>query len=103
MKDPTLSKTNLSKIFTSNEKKNFELNDGVLSRKNYNLAEKKCLPVIPKYLRADILYPFHDATTSGHLDFAKIYDRIHKRFFGPKICRNIVRYVMHCWECQRSS
>ncbi|GFV08198.1 transposon Ty3-I Gag-Pol polyprotein [Trichonephila clavipes] len=54
-----------------------------------------------KHLRADILRHFHDAPTAGHLGFAKTYDRIRKRFYWPGMYRNVVRYVMHCRECQR--
>ncbi|GFX32655.1 transposon Tf2-9 polyprotein [Trichonephila clavipes] len=62
---------------------------------------KLWLPVIPKHLRADILRHFHDAPTAGHLGFAKTYDRIRKRFYWPGMYRNVVRYIMHCRECQR--
>ncbi|GFV22366.1 hypothetical protein TNCV_3924261 [Trichonephila clavipes] len=62
---------------------------------------KLWLPVLPKHLRADILRHFHDAPTAGHLGFAKTYDRIRKRFYWPGMYRNVVRYVMHCRECQR--
>ncbi|GFW42579.1 transposon Tf2-9 polyprotein [Trichonephila clavipes] len=62
---------------------------------------KLWLPVIPKHLRADILRHFHDAPTAGHLGFAKTYDRIRKRFYWPGMYRNVVRYVMHCRQCQR--
>ncbi|GFW00968.1 transposon Tf2-9 polyprotein [Trichonephila clavipes] len=62
---------------------------------------KLWLPVIPKHQRADILRHFHDAPTTGHLGFAKTYDRIRKRFYWPGMYQNVVRYVMHCRECQR--
>ncbi|GFW92702.1 retrovirus-related Pol polyprotein from transposon 17.6 [Trichonephila clavipes] len=67
----------------------------------YKTDGKLWLPVIPKHLRADILRHFHDAPTAGHLGFAKTYDRIRKRFYWPGMYRNVVRYVMHCRECQR--
>ncbi|GFU92786.1 transposon Tf2-6 polyprotein [Trichonephila clavipes] len=41
------------------------------------------------------------AVTTRHLGFAKTYDRIRKRFYWPGMYRNVVRYVMHCRECQR--
>ncbi|GFX04467.1 retrovirus-related Pol polyprotein from transposon 17.6 [Trichonephila clavipes] len=69
--------------------------------KNFDPDGKLWLPVIPKHLRADILRHFHDAPTAGHLGFAKTYDRIRKRFYWPEWYRNVVRYVMHCRECQR--
>ncbi|GFV46755.1 retrovirus-related Pol polyprotein from transposon 297 [Trichonephila clavipes] len=70
-------------------------------KKNLDPDGKLWLPVIPKHLRADILKRhFHDAPTAGHLGFAKTYDRIRKDFTG-RMYRNVVRYVMHCRECQR--
>ncbi|GFV21062.1 transposon Ty3-I Gag-Pol polyprotein [Trichonephila clavipes] len=72
-----------------------------INRKNFDPDGKLWLPVIPKHLRADILRHFHDAPTAGHLGFAKTYDRIRKRFYWPGMYRNVVRYVMHCRECQR--
>ncbi|GFY35094.1 transposon Tf2-6 polyprotein [Trichonephila clavipes] len=87
----------------SNSSKNeeFRFIDGILCRKNLYPDGKLWLPVIPKHLRADILRHFHDAPTAGHLGFAKTYDRIRKRFYWPGMYRNVVRYVMHCRECQR--
>ncbi|GFV67383.1 retrovirus-related Pol polyprotein from transposon 412 [Trichonephila clavipes] len=79
----------------------FRFIDGILCRKNFDPDGKLWLPVIPKHLRADILRHFHDAPTAGHLGFAKTYDRIRKRFYWPGMYRNVVRYVMHCRECQR--
>ncbi|GFV64561.1 transposon Tf2-11 polyprotein [Trichonephila clavipes] len=83
----------------SNSSKNeeFRFIDGILCRKNFDPDGKLWLPVIPKHLRADILRHFHDAPTAGHLGF----DRIRKRFYWPGMYRNVVRYVMHCRECQR--
>ncbi|GFU70872.1 transposon Tf2-6 polyprotein [Trichonephila clavipes] len=69
-------------------------------KKNFDPDGKLWLPVIPKHLRADILRHFHDAPTAGHLGFAKTYDRIRK-FYWPGMYRNVVRYVMHCRDCQR--
>ncbi|GFX95317.1 transposon Tf2-8 polyprotein [Trichonephila clavipes] len=73
----------------------------VTTRRIFDPDGKLWLPVIPKHLRADILRHFHDAPTAGHLGFAKTYDRIRKRFYWPGMYRNVVRYVMHCRECQR--
>ncbi|GFW32104.1 retrovirus-related Pol polyprotein from transposon 17.6 [Trichonephila clavipes] len=89
-RNPVEEETETSdKFFSSHDEKNFDP-DG-----------KLWLPVIPKHLRADILRHFHDAPTAGHLGFAKTYDRIRKRFYWPGMYRNVVRYVMHCRECQR--
>ncbi|GFW81863.1 hypothetical protein TNCV_2885371 [Trichonephila clavipes] len=98
-KDQDLAKLKL--LSNSSKTEEFRFIDGILCRKNFDPDGKLWLPVIPKHLRADILRHFHDAPTAGHLGFAKTYDRIHKRFYWPGMYRNVVRYVMHCRECQR--
>ncbi|GBN48124.1 Transposon Ty3-I Gag-Pol polyprotein, partial [Araneus ventricosus] len=100
-KDPNLTKINLAKTCPPTDEDEFKLIDGILYRKNFDPTGKKWLPVIPKHLRKDVLKHFHDAPTAGHLGFAKTYDRIRKRFYWPGMYRNIVRYVMHCHDCQR--
>ncbi|GFX23637.1 transposon Tf2-8 polyprotein [Trichonephila clavipes] len=98
-KDQDLAKLKLLSNSSKNEE--FRFIDGILCRKNFDPDGKLWLPVIPKHLRADILRHFHEAPTAGHLGFAKTYDRIRKRFYWPGMYRNVVRYVMHCRECQR--
>ncbi|GFS83154.1 transposon Tf2-11 polyprotein [Trichonephila clavipes] len=98
-KDQDLAKLKLLSNSSKNEE--FRFIDGILCRKNFDPDGKLWLPVIPKHLRADILRHFHDAPTAGHLGFAKTYDRIRKRFYWPGMYRNVVRYVMHCRDCQR--
>ncbi|GFV43535.1 hypothetical protein TNCV_1500671 [Trichonephila clavipes] len=98
-KDQDLAKLKLLSNSYKNEE--FRFIDGILCRKNFDPDGKLWLPVIPKHLRADILRHFHDAPTAVHLGFAKTYDRIRKRFYWPGMYRNVVRYVMHCRECQR--
>ncbi|GFU68115.1 retrovirus-related Pol polyprotein from transposon 412 [Trichonephila clavipes] len=98
-RDQDLAKLKLLSNSSKNEE--FRFIDGILCRKNFDPDGKLWLPVIPKHLRADILRHFHDAPTAGHLGFAKTYDRIRKRFYWPGMYRNVVRYVMHCRECQR--
>ncbi|GFX27079.1 hypothetical protein TNCV_439851 [Trichonephila clavipes] len=98
-KDQDLAKLKLLSNSSKNEE--FRFIDGILCRKNFDPDGKLWLPVIPKHLRADILRHFHDAPTAGHLGFAKTYDRIRKTFYWPGMYRNVVRYVMHCRECQR--
>ncbi|GFU73475.1 hypothetical protein TNCV_137611 [Trichonephila clavipes] len=98
-KDQDLAKLKLLSNSSKNEE--FRFIDGILCRKNFDPDGKLWLPVIPKHLRADILRHFHDAPTAGHLGFAKTHDKIRKRFYWPGMYRNVVRYVMHCRECQR--
>ncbi|GFQ66306.1 retrovirus-related Pol polyprotein from transposon 297 [Trichonephila clavata] len=99
-KDLELARMNCSNNCSPIEKKTFELVYGILCKKIFDPDGKMWLPVIPKHLRADILTHFHDEPTAGHIGFAKTYDRIRNRFYWPGMHRNVVRYVMHCRECQ---
>ncbi|GFU73928.1 transposon Ty3-I Gag-Pol polyprotein [Trichonephila clavipes] len=104
--EPDGTEKDLAKLkLLSNSSKNeeFRFIDGILCRKNFDPDGKLWLPVIPKHLRADILRHFHDAPTAGHLGFAKTLTGYAKRFYWPGMYRNVVRYVMHCRECQRKS
>ncbi|GFV60296.1 retrovirus-related Pol polyprotein from transposon 17.6 [Trichonephila clavipes] len=98
-KDPNLVK--LKRLSNSSKNEEFRFIDGIICRNKFDPDGKLWLPVIPKHLRADILRHFHDAPTAGHLGFAKTYDRICKRFYWPGMYQKIVRYIMHCQECQR--
>ncbi|GFY36496.1 hypothetical protein TNCV_27021 [Trichonephila clavipes] len=98
-KDQDLAKLKL--LSNSSKTKNSDLSTVSFAGRIFDPDGKLWLPVIPKHLRADILRHFHDAPTAGHLGFAKTYDRIRKRFYWPGMYRNVVRYVMHCRECQR--
>ncbi|GBO14264.1 hypothetical protein AVEN_142025-1 [Araneus ventricosus] len=59
------------------------------------------LLVVPKQLRRDVLKSLHDAPTSGHLGFAKTYDRIRRKYCWPGLYGRVRRYVSHCREYQR--
>ncbi|GFS40617.1 transposon Tf2-11 polyprotein [Trichonephila inaurata madagascariensis] len=99
-KDPELSKLIHTLEKAEPVTKSFNLIDGILC-KNFDPNGRKCLPIIPKHLRLQVLQHFHDASTAGHLGFAKTYDRIQKGFFWPGLYRSVRRYVMHRRECQR--
>ncbi|GFT39465.1 transposon Ty3-I Gag-Pol polyprotein [Trichonephila clavipes] len=77
--------------------------DPVLGMKNFDPDGKLWLPVIPKHLRADILKALQtDAPPQDTLVSRKLMTGYAKRFFTGRECtENVVRYVMHCRECQR--
>jgi transposase InsO family protein len=82
-------------------KQGYHLMEGVLCKKNYDPLEQPWLPVVPKHLRDDILKFYHDAPISGHLGFAKTFDRVRRKFYWPRLYRTVRRYVKHCRDCQR--
>ncbi|GFU55461.1 transposon Ty3-I Gag-Pol polyprotein [Trichonephila clavipes] len=82
-KDPELSKLIHTLEKAEPVTKSFNLIDVILCKKNFDPKGRKWLPIIPKHLRLEILQYFHDASTAGHLGFAKTYNRIRKRLFWP--------------------
>ncbi len=54
--------------------------------------------VVPQSLRQLVLQTAHDA--SGHLGVKKTYKLLLKRFFWPKLKRDISKYIKSCQTCQ---
>lgn len=81
--------------------RNFVLRDSVLYKKNFDPFGRPYLIVIPRHLRRILLQSLHDDPTSGHLGFARTYDRVVQRFFWPSMRRFISGYVRRCIACQR--
>ncbi|GBL61171.1 Transposon Ty3-I Gag-Pol polyprotein, partial [Araneus ventricosus] len=79
----------------------YQMRNNVLYKRNYDPMGQQWLLVIPKQLRHDVLKSLHDAPTSGHLGFAKTYDRIRRKYCWPGLYGSVRRYVSHCRECQR--
>ncbi|GBL65279.1 Transposon Ty3-G Gag-Pol polyprotein, partial [Araneus ventricosus] len=79
----------------------YQMRNNVLYKRNYDPMGQQWLLVIPKQLRRDVLKSLHDAPTSGHLGFAKTYDRIRRKYCWPGLYGSVRRYVSHCRECQR--
>ncbi|KAI1303655.1 Transposon Ty3-G Gag-Pol polyprotein [Halotydeus destructor] len=75
--------------------------DGVLYRKKRSSnGDIKLVPVIPKAMREDILYHYHDDPTAGHLGYHKTLDRVRDRFYFAKMAKYVRRYVQTCIDCQ---
>ncbi|GFY58642.1 transposon Ty3-I Gag-Pol polyprotein [Trichonephila inaurata madagascariensis] len=99
-KDPEVANIRNEMVRKRDSSKFKEFN-GTLYRKIYDPLGKQWLLFIQKHLREDALKSLHDAPTAGHLGFAKIYDRIRRKYFWPGLYRSVQRYVSHCRECQR--
>ncbi len=54
--------------------------------------------VVPQSLRQLVLQTAHDA--SGHLGVKNTYKFLLKRFFWPKLKRDIYKYIKSCQTCQ---
>lgn len=78
----------------------FQLRNGVLYRRNYDVHGRAWLLVIPRQLQRDVIQANHDDATAGHLGFAKTYFRIRSRYFWTGMTRTINKYVRACHDCQ---
>lgn len=74
----------------------FTLCDGVLYKRNYCPTGRRLLLAIPGPYRQEILRTLHDDPTSGHLGFFKTYERIHHRYFWPRLYSTVLKYVNSC-------
>jgi len=78
--------------------KNFMMQDDQLYRLSANNAPTL---VIPACRRGAIMLSFHDFPLAGHLGFSRTYINIKKRYFWPKMRRDIKHHVASCLGCQK--
>jgi hypothetical protein len=85
----------------------FYLNNDVLMRKwrhktSPNIIGTECTQiVVPKVLRAELLYIAHDIPLSAHLGIAKTKARLEAHFYWPSLTQDVKLYVNTCDMCQR--
>lgn len=56
--------------------------------------------MIPSSLKLEILQSMHDDPLSGHLGFAKTFNKIRNRFYWTGLQKDVLRYVKGCESCQ---
>ncbi|UYV76613.1 hypothetical protein LAZ67_14001466 [Cordylochernes scorpioides] len=69
---------NISQPLLNTQDDEFKIVKGIHYRKYYDPTGQPLLLVVPRHLRMEILSDLHDASTAGHLGFAKTYDRRRK-------------------------
>ena len=79
--------------------KPFTLQENKLFRKRMTSDGIKYVLVIPKTMREEILFNFHDHVLSGHLGFKKTWEKVKNRFFWPKMLATVKNYVFSCEKC----
>lgn len=52
----------------------FKFENGVLYRHIYHPDSQRWVPVLPHFLRLDVLKAFHDDVAAGHLGIQKTHD-----------------------------
>ncbi|MCG7878513.1 MAG: RNase H-like domain-containing protein, partial [Candidatus Thiodiazotropha endolucinida] len=79
-----------------------QMQDGVLFYlwANQN-GRSQCL-MVPKELRARVLYHCHDSKSSGHLGQVKTLNRLRERFYWYGMSRDSDIYVKQCANCNQN-
>src|SRR5690606_18845986 len=77
----------------------YELQNGILYRRTAPYPSLSRF-VVPSSLRTTFLDLEHKDPSSGHLGFAKTFDRLHRKYFWPRMRRDTIRYVRSCETCQ---
>lgn len=80
--------------------KNYVIRNDILYRKNSNSNGKLYLLVIPPPLRHDVMTSLHSEPLSGHLGFAKTYDKIQLRFYWIGMRKDVAKFCKLCVDCQ---
>ena len=78
----------------------FVLRDGVLFHRIVKFGHVNYRLCIPKVLIEQVLLACHDDITAGHLGISRTLDKIHKRFFWPKMTQCVINYIRSCIDCQ---
>ena len=86
----------LSRVLAS-----FCLRDNVLYKKNTHSSSRAYLLVVPRDMRDDVLFAYHDEPTSGHLGFSRTLARVGESYYWPGLTASVKQYVKSCRECQR--
>jgi len=101
LKDTELAE--LIELITIGDKRvleQFKLIDGALYKwKNIEDQERLFL-CVPKALKGDILFAYHDDPVAGHLGRQRTLERIRSRFYWSGMTSEIIQYVSSCLDCQ---
>lgn len=81
----------------------FSVQDGLVyhSRQEDPQVWRLCVPSDPR-IRSRLLGEHHDTPSSGHLGFDKTYALLARKFFWPKMAKDIRAYIRTCDSCQRN-
>lgn len=75
--------------------------DGVLYRYCAEEDSENGQLVVPKSMRKEVLYNYHDVPTAGHYGIERTINRITQLYYWPKMRKDISEYVKDCIECKR--
>ena len=78
-------------FWNAQEEKLYFLSDGV---------RRLCIPAGP--LRLELMKLFHDVPSSGHPGQDRIYSRLARSYYWPRMSQYVKRFVRSCKKCQHS-
>lgn len=75
--------------------------DGVLMRIWYTRRRLDAFHqvVVPLTLRRTVMQAYHDGPLTGHLGFAKMYERLLRRYHWPTMHADVMNHVKSCEPC----
>lgn len=106
LEDPDLQniitsfETNNEDVFRYTER-GYIMLDGVLYRFCSEEDSENGQLVVPKSMRKDILFNYHESPTAGHYGIERTINRITQHYYWPKMRAEITEYVKLCTECKR--
>ena len=78
----------------------YEILDDIVYRVIDINSQKFYQLCVPSELRKEILFSLHDDKCASHLGVAKVYDKLRRRCYWPKMFNSVEKYVSSCKECQ---
>jgi hypothetical protein len=79
---------------------NYVFRDQVLCKFIVRKSGVHYLICIPKHMRFDILYQYHDFNCSAHLGIKRTLNKTKNRFYWPNINEFVELYIKSCKLCQ---
>ena len=80
------------------ESKMFEMIDGILHRESPSVPGRWCV-VVPPELRSQLLAEAHDSIFAGHFSEFKVYDKLRRLYWWPKMRAEVRRFCRSCLSC----
>jgi hypothetical protein len=77
---------------------NLVLKDSIICKKR-NKHDSNLVVVVPKVMQKDIMYQLHATPISGHLAFARTYNKVYERFYWPTMREDVENYCKECESC----
>ena len=80
------------------ESKVFEMIDGVLHCESPTVTGRWCV-VVPPELRSKLLTEAHDGIFAGHFSELKVYDKLRRLYWWPKMRAEVRKFCRSCLSC----